>query len=539
MRRGSPHSFSLRFGSDRDYRPTAVVDPLAEQVLPEPSLLPAQEVRQRLELVVVAARYRPPSASVVDQRVDRLLEHALLVADDDLRRLEVDEPLQPVVPVDHAAVQVVQVARRESTAVELHHRAQFRGQHRQDRENHPLGLVAALAERLHDAESLDGLLAPLAGCCANGLLQVYPLGVEVHALQDLQNGLRAHAVGEYLGIPRAQLAVLRLSQELAHLEPFDFVDLRLVFRLKLRQLFLELGVHPDDLRLRLLGLLAQSLLFFRGIGIFRYERRQLLHLRLRGRFKFLRLLLELESQALDGRLSEVLMYAGHQVLSEVDDAFQVSRGQIEHQAQPARNALGEPDVGDRGRQGDPAHALPAHLRTGNLHAATVADYPLVANLLVLPAVALPVLRRTENPLAEQTVLLRPEGPVVDGLRLGDFAVRPDLDLLRRCQRNADCVEVIAGLNHVRAPVEIVALPRRGTGKGGEYLGYLGRYAAFNRRRRWPPWALPRPLLHPPWRAAPPSPSRVPRRSSVSPTASAPGRRIRGSPRSRSGTPPRP
>ena len=419
----------LEVRPDGNDRPSAVVDALAEQVLPEPALLPAKQVGQRLELVVVTAGNRPASTAVVDQGIDGLLEHSLLVANDDLRGLEVDQPLEAVVPVDDPAVQVVQVAGGEPSAVKLHHRTQFRGQDRQDGKNHPFGLVAALAERLHHAKRLDGLLAPLAGRGADDFLEVDLLGVEVHRLENFKDRLGAHAVGEDLRVGGAKLAMLRLSQQVAHFEGLDLVDLRLVLVLQLRQVSFELGVDPDNLRLRLLSFLAQRFLFVLGLRILWNERGKLLDPGLGGGFKLLRLLVELEPQTFDGGLPEVLIDAGHEVLREVDDAFEVSRGQIEHQTEPTRNALGEPDVCDRGRQGYPAHALPAHLGTGHFHAAPVADDALVANLLVLSAVALPVLRRTEDLFAEQAVLLRSKGAVVDGLRLGDFAVRPDLDLL--------------------------------------------------------------------------------------------------------------
>ena len=201
----------LEVGADGNDRPTAVVNALAEQVLPEPALLPAKEVGQRLQLVVVAARNGPSSASVVDEGVDGLLEHSLLVANDDLRGLQVDEPLEAVVPVDDAAVQVVQVAGGEPSAVKLHHGAQFRGQHRQDGKDHPLGLVAALAERLHHAKRLDGLLTPLAGRGSNGLLKLDAPGVEVHLLEDLENRLGSHSVAEDLRVGGAKLAMLRLG----------------------------------------------------------------------------------------------------------------------------------------------------------------------------------------------------------------------------------------------------------------------------------------------------------------------------------------
>ena len=88
------------------------------------------------------------------------------------------------------------------------------------------------------------------------------------------------------------------------------------------------------------------------------------------------------------------------------------------------------------------HALAPHLLPRDLHAAALADDPLVADALVLAAVALPVLRPTEDALAEEAVLLRLERSVVDRLRLGDLAGRPVTDLLRRCEADPDCVEIV-------------------------------------------------------------------------------------------------
>src|SRR6478609_7659466 len=122
-----------------------------------------EHVGQGLEAVVAGAGDRTAAAAVVDQGVARLLEHPLLVADDDLGRAELEEPLEAVVAVDHAPVQVVEVRRREPAAVELHHRAHVGRDDRQDREDHPLRAVARAAERLDQAQALDRLLAPLAG----------------------------------------------------------------------------------------------------------------------------------------------------------------------------------------------------------------------------------------------------------------------------------------------------------------------------------------------------------------------------------------
>ncbi len=156
--------------------------------------------------------------------------------------------------------------------------------------------------------------------------------------------------------------------------------------------------------------------------------------------------LETLSQDVEERIERepagVLVDVGDDVLGEVEHALERARRDVEQQADPAGRALDEPDVGDRRGQLDVAHPLTAHLGARDLDAALVADDALVADALVLAAVALPVLGRTEDLLAEQAVLLRLERAVVDRLRLGDLAVRPLLDLVRRREGDPDGVEIV-------------------------------------------------------------------------------------------------
>ena len=147
----------LQLGADHDDRAARVVDALAEQVLAEAALLALQRVGERLQRAVVGAAQHAAAAAVVEQRVDRLLQHALLVAHDHVGRAQLDQLLQPVVAVDHAAVQVVQVGGREAAAVERHQRPQLGRDHGDHVQDHPLGLVAALAERLDDLQALGEL----------------------------------------------------------------------------------------------------------------------------------------------------------------------------------------------------------------------------------------------------------------------------------------------------------------------------------------------------------------------------------------------
>ena len=163
--------------------------------------------------MVAGARDGAAAAAVVDQRVARLLEHPLLVADDDLRRAQLQQPLEPVVAVDDAPVEVVQVGGREAAAVELHHRAQVRRDDRQHGQDHPLGPGAAAAERLDEAQPLDGLLAAHAGRGPDLAVELLRERLEVHAQDPLADGLGAHAGAEQAG--RATHAAAVLAVELA------------------------------------------------------------------------------------------------------------------------------------------------------------------------------------------------------------------------------------------------------------------------------------------------------------------------------------
>src|SRR5439155_24088471 len=86
----------LQVVADDDDRAAGVIHALAEEVLPEPPLLPAEHVREALQLVIAGAGDRTAAAAVVHERVDGFLEHPLLVADDDLGRAELEEPLETV-----------------------------------------------------------------------------------------------------------------------------------------------------------------------------------------------------------------------------------------------------------------------------------------------------------------------------------------------------------------------------------------------------------------------------------------------------------
>jgi hypothetical protein len=364
--------------ADHDHRPAGVVHALAEEVLAEPPLLPLEHVAQGLQRAVRVAPDGVGLPGVVEQRVDGLLEHPLLVAEDDLRGLDVDEPLEPVVPDDHAAVEVVEVGGREAAALERDERAELRGDDRDHPHHHPLRPVVhlplGLPEALDHVQPLERVGLPLLGGLGLGLeaelarepLEVLPLEEGLHGVAaDLGDELLGVLVGEAVVVLAdlvEDVVILVLGEELALLDPEPAGGARL----------------DDD------------------VGLV------------------------------------------------VDDPVEVLRPHPQEVPDLVRHALEVPDVDDGDGEGDVPHPLTADLLLGHLDAAAVADDALVADPLVLAAVALPVLDRAEDLLAEQPVLLRLERAVVDGLRLEHLAVAPLEDRLGGGEADGDRGDALPG-----------------------------------------------------------------------------------------------
>src|ERR671921_1085844 len=151
----------LQARADHDDRPAGVIHALTEQVLTEPALLALEHIGEALESPVSGAGDGAAPATVVEEGVDGLLEHPLLVVHDHVGGPEVEQAPKPVVPVYDPAVEVVQVGGGETAAVELDHRAEVGREHRDGLYDHPLRAVAAHAEGVDDLEALDRLLALL------------------------------------------------------------------------------------------------------------------------------------------------------------------------------------------------------------------------------------------------------------------------------------------------------------------------------------------------------------------------------------------
>ena len=400
----------------------------------------------------------PAPAAVVEQRVDGLLEHPLLVVDDDLGCAEVEQSLQPVVAVDDAAVQVVEVGGREAATVELHHRPQVGRDHRDDVEDHAhrrvdrTTVVVAAVERGHDLQALDRLRLALALGRRDRLLEVGLHDLEVEARHEVLDRLGAHAAREVLVVAVDELTPHALVvDELLRLERPQ----RVPHELEVTELLFV--PDPDVLEVLVLGLLGPLELVLLRVSALELLELGDVHLVALAQ---LDVALALDVADLGAHLGlerrQVLVQAlgvdpRDQVRGEVDDLLERLRRDVEQVAEPARDALEVPDVRDRRGQLDVTHPLAAHLGARDLDAAALADDALEADALVLAAVALPVLRRTEDLLAEESVLLGLERAVVDRLGLLHLAVGPGEDVAGSRQVDGEAMALVH-VEHVMTPL---------------------------------------------------------------------------------------
>ena len=94
-----------------------------------PSSMSASDFSGRLLAPVMTRPRRPLSNSASTASCSM----RFFVAHDDVGRAQLDQPLQAVVAVDDAAIEIVEVGGREASAVERHQRAQLGRDHRHDR----------------------------------------------------------------------------------------------------------------------------------------------------------------------------------------------------------------------------------------------------------------------------------------------------------------------------------------------------------------------------------------------------------------------
>ena len=203
-----------------------VVDTLTQQVAAETALLALEHVAQALQFALTAAADGATTAPIIHQTINGFLQHALFVAHDDIGCAQLHQAVEAVVAVDHAAIEIVQIAGRKTATIKLHHGAQIRRDDRQRSEHHPLRAVATLAEVFDNAQTLGCLLAALlAARGADFFAQLFGHLIEVDFGHNITDRFGAHTGCKDIPPAVGQLAIAIFGQQLALFQRFEIVQI--------------------------------------------------------------------------------------------------------------------------------------------------------------------------------------------------------------------------------------------------------------------------------------------------------------------------
>ena len=141
--------------TNNNHASSGIINTLAQQIFTETPLLSLDHIGQGLQRSIRRTQYGSLAAIVIEQSINGLLQHPLLIADDDFGCIQVNQLPQAIVAVDDSTVQIIEVAGCEVPAIQQNQRAQVRWDHWDHIKHHPLGTVVAVANRLNDLQPVD------------------------------------------------------------------------------------------------------------------------------------------------------------------------------------------------------------------------------------------------------------------------------------------------------------------------------------------------------------------------------------------------
>ena len=112
----------LELWTDHDDGTARIIHPLAKQVHSETTGLALQHVGKGFERTIPCSRYRTTVPTIIHQGIDRLLQHPLFITNDDFGSLQLKQITQPVIPIDHPAIKIIQIGSRKPTTFQRHQR---------------------------------------------------------------------------------------------------------------------------------------------------------------------------------------------------------------------------------------------------------------------------------------------------------------------------------------------------------------------------------------------------------------------------------
>ena len=100
-------------------------------------------------------------SAIVEQRVHRLLKHPFFIVDDDVGCFQLQKVLQAVVAINHTPVQIVEITRCKTTALQRNQGSQIGRNDGYGVKYHPLRRSPRVDKALNDLQSAGEFLLDL------------------------------------------------------------------------------------------------------------------------------------------------------------------------------------------------------------------------------------------------------------------------------------------------------------------------------------------------------------------------------------------
>ena len=104
-----PTFAQLQVRANDNHGSSGIINPLTEQILAEAPLFAAQRIGQRFQGTAVPTQNLRSVPTIIKEGINRLLEHPLFIADNDIRRMQFQQPFKPVIPVDDTLIEIIKV----------------------------------------------------------------------------------------------------------------------------------------------------------------------------------------------------------------------------------------------------------------------------------------------------------------------------------------------------------------------------------------------------------------------------------------------
>src|SRR3989344_4432525 len=161
--------------------------------------------------------------SVIDKRINRLLENSFFVSQNNLWGIDFFELFQAVVPVDNTTIKIIYIRGSISASIERHHRSKRRWNNWHVTHKHPLWANVISNHRTHNRKPFLNLVGFNGANFFKRLLQIFLKFFEINFFENVVYSLGANASFKKRSVFHSKTVVFHLIENSAGLNTLNFL----------------------------------------------------------------------------------------------------------------------------------------------------------------------------------------------------------------------------------------------------------------------------------------------------------------------------